>query len=80
MTEEQIREMVEEVERRVIVRRYYKFFEIVIGGTGARWVQVRRIGPRMTVDIVRTYDTPTDAIRAAIAMIDRLETAPTEDA
>ena len=86
MTEQQIQEMVEEVERE--------------GGAGYKgWWIVFPSGRNAPVEWRAYYDwerrdnhrdihltidgtdrTPTDAIRAAIAMIDRLETALQEDA
>ena len=84
MTEQQIQEMVGEVERCGVLFHTRKKWEFAIvddreEGAGVSY-HIVRDGIDVDVTVMRSADTPIAAIRAAIAMIDRLETALQEDA
>lgn len=83
MTEERIREMAKRIETEGEAPGRYKDFSINVldyrdEGERVRW-EVQRIARDSRVTVYRYTDTPTDAIRAAIAIIGRLETALQED-
>ena len=106
MTEQQIQEMAEEVERKIEYRPIPGAAPMDCGTVrvpGTAWsLEVQRLESRegderdefavymwshyVEIQFANSspdsprYDTPTDAIRAAIAMIDRLETALQGDA
>lgn len=86
MTEQQIQEMVDEVRKNGMVHREIREWDMYAAAwTGitnpqTEWVIELRRRPHLHARVSAVAPTPTDAIRAAIAMIDRIETALQEDA